>query len=73
METLNSKQVLDKVDKLATNEFLKSLTTIAKLYGWYGDYIEVREFVEWIYDAKKIEEPNLAPYEMDDFDNIIIP
>jgi hypothetical protein len=73
MEKLTESQVFEKVDDLATEEFLSSLVTIARLYGWEGDYIEVRSFLSWIYRAVEAIEPDLEPYEMDEFDNIIIP
>ena len=73
MEKLNEKQVLEKVDTLATDEFLTSLTTIARLYGWESDYTEVCYFLSWIYKAKGITEPDLNPFGIDDFDNTIIP
>lgn len=73
MERLTDKQVDERVKDLATEDFLATLTHIAKLFGWESDYIEVCGFVEWIYGKTEHVCPTLEPYEIDDFDNTIIP
>lgn len=46
-----------------SEDFLTELTTRARRYGWSGDYIEVRNFVENLYKQAKLEVPDLEPYE----------
>ena len=73
MTKLTPEEIVERVKKLTTYDFLSSLTEIAKIYGWSGDYQEVGDFIAWIYETNNIEEPDLEPYEKDNSDNIIIP
>lgn len=46
-------------------EFLKMLVEAARHYGWYGDHIEVRQFVQWCYETAGLPIPTreqLEPY-----------
>ena len=70
---LTQEESVERIRKIATDEFLSTLTDIAKIYGWTSDYIEVQEFVLWIYRQKRKAIPDMSPYELDDNDNIIIP
>jgi hypothetical protein len=50
-------------EALCTDEFLASLVTVAKCYGWTGNYLEISKFVEWCYKKGGKELPeNLEPY-----------
>lgn len=46
-------------------KFLEKLTELAKQYGWHGDYIEVEQFVEWVYREMDEKIPDLEPYPYD--------
>ena len=50
---------------LSDDEFLKQLVEEAKLYGWDGDYTEVRWFVEAVFRRRGKQPPRpdeLEPY-----------
>jgi hypothetical protein len=45
--------------------FADRLRELARKYGWEGDYIEVAQFVEWVYDQLALPIPSrteLEPY-----------
>lgn len=46
-----------------TPEFLETLKEVGKLYGWSGDYIEVRQFIEHCFDVAGKYAGDLEPYE----------
>lgn len=52
-----------KLKPLLTEEFLNTLTEASKIYGWSGDYIEVCQFVEDLYEVAGKDKPDLEPYE----------
>ena len=52
-----------KLKPILTDEFLKTLVEAAKIYGWAGDYIEVCQFIEDLYEVAGKEKPDLEPYE----------
>ena len=75
MRKLTDKQTKRFCKKLATVNFLKDLTILARIYGWSGDYTEIILFLTWAYNQQGIEGnniPDLAPYEIDDNGKIII-
>lgn len=54
-----------RIEQLLTAEFLTTLTEIAKLYGWNGDYCEIGGFVEQLHMAKRLPIPDLEPYNLE--------
>lgn len=54
----------EKVKSLLTQEFLETLTEIAKIYGWSGDYSEIYSFIEWLYKFTNLPLPDLNPYDL---------
>lgn len=52
-----------KLRPLLTEEFLNTLSEASKIYGWSGDYIEVCQFVEDLYEVAGKDKPDLEPYE----------
>jgi hypothetical protein len=44
---------------------IADLVELARTYGWFGDYLEVRDFVEWSIDhlGKDADNYELEPYE----------
>lgn len=60
------KKLEEELKPLLTEEFLKVLVQAARTYGWSGDYYEVHNFVEYLYDLHGVEgyelgEPFLNP------------
>lgn len=53
-----------RITGLLDKEFLDRLAEIAKLYGWSGDYHEIRDFIECLYELNESDAPNLDPYEI---------
>lgn len=49
--------------EVPSKEFLEELVTWAKKYGWSGDYVEIRYFIETLYSDAGLECPDL---ELDD-------
>lgn len=47
-------------------EFLDTLTELAKVYGWEGDYIEIHSFLEWAHKQYCIKPPDLECYHPED-------
>ncbi len=47
--------------------FLTKLVEMAKAYGWSGDYIEIRDFVEFCIttEGQELKDFNLEPYEVE--------
>lgn len=52
--------------KLCTDRFLSKLTKIARLYGWEGDYVEVRGFVEYLFVNRDKAVPETEPFNVTD-------
>lgn len=53
---------MDKPSK----EFLDELVKRAKQYGWSGDYVEIRNFVESLFYDAEFPVPDLEPDEVED-------
>ena len=53
---------LEKLKPQITEEFLGTLTELAKNYGWSGDYVEVGGFIEWCYEKAGKIPRDLEPY-----------
>jgi hypothetical protein len=47
-----------------TEDFIKTLVTAARTYGWMGDYSEVVDFVNWCSDVAGQERQDLEPFHM---------
>ena len=43
-------------------EFLEELRERARRFGHLGDYIEISQFVEALYDEAALPRPDLEPY-----------
>lgn len=43
-----------KLRELVTLEFMTTLETVARIYGWSGDYHEVVNFIQYLSDATSI-------------------
>jgi len=56
----------EKLKQTLTDEFLNNLIFIARCYGWGGDYIEIRDFVDWCHD--KANKPKPTREEMEPYD-----
>jgi len=52
----------EQIKQLVTPEFLETLGEVAKLYGWSGDYVEISNFVESLYEIKNIKHISEEPY-----------
>lgn len=50
---------------LLTPQFLEVLSEVARLYGWTGDYVEVRRFVEDVHEEVGLEYPDLEAIEIE--------
>ncbi len=52
-----------------TDEFLATLTDVARFHGWCGDYVEVADFVREVHSYADKPRPlneTLEPYEFSD-------
>jgi len=58
----------EKIKSLINYDFLLTLTEVAKLYGWSGDFCEISSFVEELHKFNGIEIENLEPYEIEEDD-----
>lgn len=58
----------EKIIELLDIGFLEKLKEIGKLYGWNGDYHEIREFIIYLYKIYGIEynEDDFETYECDE-------
>lgn len=52
----------DRLRSLAQNAFLAQVSEAARLYGWTGDYNEIKEFVSYLYQLRNLPVPNLEPH-----------
>jgi len=57
-----------EIKRLLDKDFLAKLKEIAKLYGWNGDYTEIKDFVSYLYSVHGIEitQEELEPYDLKD-------
>jgi hypothetical protein len=55
-----------KIKELLNKEFLEKLTEVARLYGWRGDYCEIRWFMESLHERAELDIPELEPYDLTD-------
>ena len=56
----------EKLKPLLTDEFLSTLALAVKTCGWTVDHVESASFVEWCFDIKGKERPNLDVFEYED-------
>lgn len=63
---MTQKEIDQKLVDLIDEPFLNKLAEVAKLYGWSGDYTEIGGFVACLFELKKLQPPDLEPYESDD-------
>ena len=66
MVDLVTAEMVDCTPKPPAIEFLEELRDRARRYGWGGDYIEIRDFVEALYRQAGFEVPDLEPYPVND-------
>ena len=52
--------------KLCTDRFLSKLTRVARLYGWEGDYREIRGFLEYLFVNRDKTVPEIEPFDVRD-------
>jgi len=58
----------EKIKSLIDYKFLLTLTEVAQLYGWNGDFIEISSFVEDLHRYNGIEIESLEPYKIEEDD-----
>ena len=63
---MTESQANDVVRPELTPEFLKTLVTVACIYGHMGDFSEVAMFVHYVHDLADIRAPDLNPMEFSD-------
>ena len=63
---MTKEEARSKLNDLLDKSFLNKLAEIGKLYGWNGDYCELREFIENLHIEHGAEIPDLEPYEIED-------
>lgn len=52
----------DKILPLLTDDFLKTLTEVAKTCGWNVDHTETIGFVNWCHDIVEKPRPDVTAY-----------
>lgn len=51
--------------EIERKQFIQRVVTAGRIYGWEGDYQEVREFLVWLIEENGFnpKDYNLEPYE----------
>ena len=52
-----------KILPLLTDDFLKTLTEVAKTCGWSLDHVATAEFVDWCHDVVEKPRSDVTAYE----------
>jgi len=60
---IEEKKKVDEIKPKITDDFLSTLSELARIYGWTGDYGEIVNFVEDCFILAEKEKPNLEFYE----------
>ncbi len=56
----------NRIKDLVDEGFLDKLAEIGRLYGWQGDYVEIKEFINTLHLHYGINDVDLEPYNLDD-------
>ncbi len=56
----------NKIKELLDKEFLDRLAEIGRLYGWSGDYCEIRSFIKELHRYHGIDQGDSECYDLED-------
>lgn len=54
----------NKSKALINKDFLDRLVELGRLYGWSGDYSEIKGFIETLFEYTDFALPDLTPYQI---------
>jgi len=63
---MKEEEIKEKLTLLCDDYFLGKLCEAARIYGWTGDFVEVREFIKTLYGIVDKKMPEVLPYDLID-------